>query len=43
MHSFGIDRMPLYRQDHGVPHAGKFAGLVRIDRQARGGKSDASN
>ena len=30
MHSFGIDRMPLYRQDHGVPHAGKFAGLVRV-------------
>jgi DNA invertase Pin-like site-specific DNA recombinase len=30
MHSFGIDRMPLYRQDHGVPHSGKFAGLVRV-------------
>ena len=30
MHSFGIDRMPLYRQDHGVPHAGKFAGLVSV-------------
>tara|TARA_B100001250_G_scaffold407347_1_gene427945 strand:+ start:551 stop:1408 length:858 start_codon:yes stop_codon:yes gene_type:complete len=22
--------MPLYRQDHGVPHSGKFAGLVRV-------------
>jgi len=30
MHSFGIDQMPVYRPDHGKPHVGKFAGLVRV-------------